>query len=220
MKKAEGNSKLKRWRVKRARAYKSRATSRHEYISLTLVDPDNKTTYVSIERMRGDPSRIPSDSTDIDPNIDLQPLGLFSSSNSSISSISSVSDSLSPTRFADDRIAPLSASGMMNGSDELIYELYIDGDLYLYELAILALIVHEVNTSYLLMTNNCYHYAGTIMKVLEEKYDTLDAAQGANAGKWCGLDIYSRNEGNVSSLLKNFEDGIKNFVSFVPALSN
>ena len=75
--------------------------------------------------------------------------------------------------------------------------------------------MHEENTSYLLMSNNCYHYAGTILKVLEEQYDTVNTTDGAAAGKWCGLVLYPGVKGgNTSSLLEKFREGIKNFVSF------
>ena len=209
----------------RARAYKIRATSRHEYVSLTVVDPNNKntSTYVAIERHRGD--LVPADidpnidsniNPNIEPNINSQPL--FSSSNSSISSISSASDSISPSRLADDRISPLPSTGMKDKNDELICELNFTREVYLYELAVLALVVHEVNKSYLLVSNNYYHFAGTLMKMLEEKYDTVDTTQGAGAGKWCGVLIYKK--GNISSLLENFEAAINKFVSFVFVLSN
>ena len=107
---------------------------------------------------------------------------------------------------------------MKNKNDELICELTFTREVYLYELAVLALIVHEVNKSYLLVSNNCYHFAGTLMKMLEEKYDTVDATQGAGARKWCGVLIYKK--GNISSLLENFEEAINKFVSFVFVLSN
>lgn len=217
MKKGDGITQLKRWRVQSARAYKSRAASRHEYVSVTVVDPHNKTTYVAIERLRGadpDPGPIPSDSIS-DPNFDPQPLGL--SDSSSISSFSSVSDFISPSCPVDDRIAPMPPSGMWSESDELVCELIFEKSLYLYELAILALIVHDLNPSYLLMTNNCYYYAGTIMKILEEAYNIANTAEGASAGKWCGLVIY-RKEGNFSSLLEKFKQGIKNFVRFIPII--
>ena len=213
MKNGDGITLLKKWQVKQARAFKSRSTSQHEYISATVVDSENKTSYVIIERVRGDPE--PIHSSDTDQVIDPQPVKLFSASNPSISSISSVPDSIS-TCAVDDRITPISSPGKRNKSDELIYELIFEKPLYLYELAILAVIVHEENTSYLIMTNNCYHYAGTIMKVLENHYGIANTAVGAGAGKFCGLVLYpGKKEGNRSSLVEKFREGIKNFVSFL-----
>ena len=216
MKKGEGITRLKKWRVIHARAYKSMSASEHEYVSVAVVDPQDKISYVAIERRRSDPDPIPSSNTNIDP----QPLGPFSSSNSSLSSVSLVPDSISPNRLADDRISPLPSSGMWDVSDKLICELRFDKPLYLYELAILALIVHEVNTSNLLITNNCYIFAGTIMRMLVEVYDPMDTAGGANAGEWCGVVISSSTEGNISFLLEKFKECIKKFVSFIPILSN
>jgi hypothetical protein len=109
-----------------------------------------------------------------------------------------------------------SLNGMWDKSDELIYELNFDKPLYLYELALLGVIVHEENTSYLLMSNNCYHFAGTIIKVLEEEYNVVNTADGACGGKWCGFVIYPGNkEGNSSSLGEKFREGVKNFVSIL-----
>ena len=202
MKKGAGITELKKWRVIVARAYKSKSTSRHEYVSVDVVGPQDKIYYVAIERQRGDP----------DPD-QPQPLGTFSSSNLSLSSISLSSNSISPNRPVDDKISLL-ASPTWRKSDELVGELHFKEKLvYLYEIAILAFIVHGVNTSYLLMTNNCYHYAGTIMKVLEKEYEIADTAGGANAGKWCGVAIFSSSEGNFSPLLVKFKECIKEFVS-------
>jgi hypothetical protein len=218
MKKGDGITQLKKWQVQRARAYKAKTGLRREYVSAIVVNShSNKTTYVAIERRRGDLQPLPfSDHTDIDPQ--LLPRE-FSSSNSSLS-ISSAPDSdfIYPTGHADDIIAPMPPSGKWDKSDELVSELIFEKPVYLYELAILALIVHEVNTSYLLMTNDYYHYAGTIMKMLEEEYDAVDVAEGAEAGKWCGLVFY-RKQGNIS-LHGSFKEAIKKFVSFVPMLSN
>ena len=106
---------------------------------------------------------------------------------------------------------------MKKADDQLIYDLNFPphNPLYLYQLAITALIVHQVNTSYFLVTNNCYHYAGAIMKLLEIQYNIANSASGANAGKWCGLDIYQDQdpERNLASLVERVSKAIKEFVS-------
>jgi len=174
-----------------------------------VFDSKSKTSrYIAIERQRGDPLSVQSSENS---NIDSVPAGMLSSSTSSVSSFSSLSDSLA-TRIADDQIGPIAtSSGKKDKNDQLIFELNFDEPFYLYELALLAVVVHVQNTSYLLMTNNCYYYAGTIMKVLEEKYNIVNTVDGAGAGKWCGLTIYSgKKEGN-SSLLEKFRENIKKF---------
>lgn len=223
VRKGEGIELLKNWRVTCIRAYKTKAASRHEYISATVVDSENNLiSHVAFERLRGDPfdpDQInPNTDPNTDPNIDSIPLGLFSALNSSSSSLSSSSNSIAAqARVANDRIAPIPPPGTWDKSDELIYELKFEGrPLYLYELAILAAIVHEKNTSYLLMTNNCYHFAGTIMKALQEEYRTENTADGAGAGRWCGMLLYpGKKDGNTSFLLEEVREGIKNFVRFL-----
>jgi hypothetical protein len=217
MKKGDGIMQLKKFRVTHARAYKSKAPSQHEYVSATVVDPENKTSFIAFERLRGDPEYINASdiNTDpiIDPNTDPSRLGLFSTSNSSVSSVSSVLDSTS-AHFTNDRVAPIPPPGKWDKKDEIIRELKFEKPLFLYELAILAVIVHEMNKSYLLMTNNCYHYAGTIMDVLEKAYDAMKTAESSDAGKWCGLALYpGENGGNTSSLFEKFREEIGKFVS-------
>lgn len=210
MKKGE----VKKWRVTRVRAYKTKAHTQHEYISAAVVDVLKKTHFVAIERGRGDPDPIPL--SDTNNNTDPQPYEAFSSSTSSLSSVSDIL----PTHLADDKISPMPSSGKWNENDDFICELELEKPLYLYELAILAMIVHEVNKKYLLVTNNCYHYAGTIMRVLGEEYGTMNTTDGARAGKWCGIDIYSTNKGNITSLIEKLKNVVREFVGFILISNN
>ena len=92
----------------------ARSASRHEYLSVAVADPHDKekTSYVAIERGRGDPDPQAIPSSKSESNIVTQP-GKFpsilvnasrSSLNASLSSLSSVSDS-TPDRLADDTIS-------------------------------------------------------------------------------------------------------------------
>jgi hypothetical protein len=215
MEKGGGLTLLRKWRVKHVRAYKSMSGSRHEYITaaVTMADSESNISYVVIERHVGDPIR---------DNVDPAPPGPFSSSNSSLSSIPSHSDSVHPA--AKDRIGSIDPPGKREETDELIYELNFDSgkQLYLYELAVLALIVHEENVSYLLMSNNCYHYAGTIMKVLEQEYGLANSVVGGSAGKWwCGVVIFPHKKGlNSLSLPEKFREEMKKFVSLLYQIIN
>ena len=190
IKQGNGIATLKNWRVTHARAFKSKATSQLEYVSACVVDSTNTTTHIVFERMRGS-----TDSSDTD----LEPVPRVPPSNSSLSSLSTLSDIISAGYDANDRILPVGSLGMKMADDQLIYDLNFPphNPLYLYQLAITSLIVHQVNTSYFLKTNNCYHYAGAIMRLLEIQYDIANSASGANAGKWCGLDIYRSEERRV-----------------------
>jgi DNA mismatch repair ATPase MutL len=208
--KTEGIAPLRKWRITRAQAYKTNAASRHEYISVTVVNPEGKpsVSHIAIERERGQRGNNRKDKDPSSPNPSFSSLSLSSRSVSR-----SVSDLSSPNRAADDKISPMDAEKRKH-SDELIYELnFDDRPVYLYELAILAKVVHEVNKSYILTENNCYHYAGTIMKSLEAEYGVLNSVEGTGAGMWCGIDIYARNQGNVKSVLEDFRRNVETFVS-------
>lgn len=204
---AQGVSKLKEWRVVQARAFKTKAVSQHEYISAAVRSPDGQVHHVAIERGRGD----------------IEKSNIRSSSNPSLTSLSarSVSDLVSPTRDAEDTISPLEMrlgldQGKRNTKDELIFELTFEAGgrpLYLYELASLAKVVHNGGLSYLLMTNNCYHFAGSIMKSIEVAYEVENSVEGGLAGKWCGLDIYSKKKWSMELVLQDFREDTKTFVS-------
>jgi len=219
MKKADGLEILKKWRVTCIKGYKSKTASRHEYITATVVDSDNKTSYVKIERERGDPNHL-SDAN-INRDIDPAPLRLCSASSPSLSSIPSSFSSPSISSISDsplnhDMIAQISSPGKKKESDVLIYELIFgETQLYLYQLAVLAYRIHMENKRYLLIENNCYHYAGTIMRVLEEEYNVVNTVVDTGAGKWwCGVPVYSLKNGrDTSSLSQKFREEIKAFVS-------
>lgn len=207
-----GLAELRRWRVVGAQAYKKTdAVSEHEYISATVVDSEGNAHFVAIERGRGE-KKVASSEADAGPHTNKA----FSSSTSSLSS-KSVSDVLSPTRMADDRIAPIPTSdGKWGRRDKLIFRLGFEKPLYLYELALLAYVVQENNDTYLLRTNNCYHYAGTILKVLEARYGVMNTVEGAEAGKWCGIDITGKWEAvAIWDVLRAFQKLVGDFVSFL-----
>jgi len=214
LKMLEGLALQQQWRVTCLRAYKCRASSRHEYLSATVVDSNDKTrtSHVTVERQRGDPIHV------VDTNIvivpDPAPSNLFSVSNTSISSFPSTSSNSDP--FANyDMIAPVSASGKKNSSDDLIYELnFGEKPLYLYQLTVLAVLIHKNNTRYLLIDNNCYHFAGTIVKVLEQHYNIANSVDGSGGRWWCGLVLFpGKSGGHNSSILERFKEEIKKFVS-------
>ena len=198
---AMGITQLKNYQVTSVKAYKSKETCGREYISVAVFDlHKNKASNVIIERLSGG----------LGPN----------PSSDSISSISLPSNSITSTCSVEDIIAPISSGGSLwKKSDELICELNFEKELYLYELAVLAVVVHEVDEDYRLMANNQCHYIGTIMKVLQEEYKALNAVGGADAeGKWCGVVIYSGQE-SISSVHEKFKSDVKEFVSSVPMLS-
>ncbi len=132
------------------------------------------------------------------------------------SSFSSISSSyLSNPCLADDRIGPF-PSKIRSSTDTNVCELHFQErkPLYLYHLAILALVVHKVNTEYLLRANNCYHFAGTIMKALEKEFEVVNVTESTEAGFWCGLDVYTRKEGNnILAIIEEFKQHIARFVS-------
>ena len=73
------------------------------------------------------------------------------------------------------------------------------------------------------MSNNCYHYAGTIVKVLEHEYGLANSVVGDSAGKWwCGVVIFPHKKGlnSLSLLLEKFREEMKKFVSLLYQIIN
>ena len=238
-----GTEALKASRVVEATLFKSKSISRHQYIRASVVDSDsNKTFYLAFERMRGErcdhiPSKNPStsllspiDGHNLVSNSGSDPLIRRKLSNLSLTSLSSnsVSESLSPTRKADDKVSPLFQKMQWDSDDDPLFTFVFpssDGSrkpLFLYELAILALIVHESEPSYLLLSKNCYHYSATIMDILRQEYnpDVQTQPASADAGKWCGVfDIGSGTKGN-EELRGRFKTRISKFVCLSSLLNN
>ena len=220
MMKLEGIEHLKKWQVVRIRAFKSLGASRHEYICATVTEKTGTlgtypTHNFAIERGRSsDP--IPT----FKPTINHDPQEMVTSaSNSSISSISSISDMSSPTYYADDIISPLPDTGSYEKDDELIFNLVFsdsEDPLYLYQLALLALTLHGIHESYLISTSNCYHFAGSIVKVLEQEFEIQNTVKDSKAGKWYNLDIVSVKEWNIASIRERYKANVMAFISFIP----
>jgi hypothetical protein len=77
------------------------------------------------------------------------------------------STSLSPQRFANDRVAALPKSGKWNSEDKHLFTLTFNlRPLYLYKLTFLVEVIHQENQSYNLLSNNCYHLVGMIAAAL------------------------------------------------------
>ena len=113
--------------------------------------------------------------------------------------------------------------------------------LHLYELAVLANTIHTTKPEYLLLSDNCYFYAGTIAKVLQERYmPALEIGSEAmdrrlwrvlperiltglkgkgkernrkerEAGGWRGIEIYAGEKVNTAPLIEKFERDLANF---------
>jgi hypothetical protein len=231
MKKSDGVEQFKEWQVDVVTAYKCKEAERHEYIRFDVRsnrNQDLKEAELVIERTVGESSPIldlPGSDAHRDScgslknlieNLALLASASNSSSSASLPSSSPSSSPSSPSCFADDRILPLAAR-KRNKADTRIYELHFTGKpLFLYQLAILALVVHRSNAEYILTTNNCYHFAGTIMKALQFDYLVPNMAEDADAGHWCGLDMFARKTGNnIAAVVDSFHEHLKNFVSFI-----
>jgi hypothetical protein len=106
--------------------------------------------------------------------------------------------------------------------------------LRLYELAVLADTIHTVKPEYLMLSDNWYLYAGTIIKVLQERYtpelkvettgsEATDKRwpmlswkgkgkrKELKAGDWHHFEIYAGEKVNTAPLIEKFENDLADF---------
>jgi hypothetical protein len=139
------------------------------------------------------------------------------------SSLTSPSTSLSPQRFADDRVAALPESGKWRSDDRHLFKLTFNSrPLYLYELAFLVDLIHQENQSYHLLSNNCYHLVGMIAAALQitHKPQLSMSEENDDAGKCCGIDFFAKGPKDIATICNKFEMRLHDFVSLLYVLSD
>ena len=213
-----GTKALQEWKVVKAEHLKSKKISQHEYMQVRVLDPRNQTTFLAFERLGGEPADVPKPISESCPDLSRPPL---KRSKTSLSSLSSLSSCLS-NNAAQDVVTPLtSGHGKLQQGDEVVGTLTFleNKSPSLHEVALLAGIIHEGNNQYLLFSNNCYHYAGTMMLVLAAEYSPdMDTPENAHAGTWCGIDL--RTNKVPTGLHQLFKDKVESFVRFLSMSSN
>ena len=224
--------------VTEAKLYRS-ANSRHEYISLKVQGPKKLKIiyfpkYIAIERVRG--SVVDNVDKKDDPNAkgpyvndgdDAQPAG------DSLPSPSVASpDKSTPMRKAEDNVSRLSSTGKRATRDQVFRTLTFSPGIPLYEVALLANTLHQMKRCYLLFSDNCYYYAGTIIKTLEEKYKPMVAVETTGstdldeelelkkmkknqAGAWYGIPVYDKEDFNTEPVIAQFEQDLAHFRKYV-----
>ena len=200
---AKGTDELAKWKVENASHFKSKKkVSQHEYVRTTVRSPRGETAFLAFERLGGEHTSISGASPDTSP----PPLNRSSSS---------VSSSLG-NFLAQDTVTPLKdAHGKWHKDDILVGTLiFSEKEPPLHEVALLAGTIHDAGTSYLLFSNNCYHYSGTMMCTLHAKYSPIqEIPEDANAGSWCGIELDMPSTNKLSQLLTSLEERAEKFVS-------
>jgi len=227
-----GTKELQSYRIPTLDGFKTLKISKHEYGRANVQVPGEKNFPLAFERMQG-PIRL--DTTSSEPeasNLITRPLSdlrtltaqIALSSKPSLNSLNSKSSrdlsstSLSPQRFADDRVAALPKSGKWNSEDKHLFTLTFNSrPLYLYELAFLVEVIHQENQSYNLLSNNCYHLVGIMAAALIITHGARLSAleEYCHAGKCCGVDIFAKGQKDVTTICEKFLKRLENFVSLL-----
>jgi len=233
-----GTKKLQSYRIFEIDAFKTLALSKHEYGRANVLVPSMKTFPLAFERTQGKSIDVDTTSSK-SPNTDPEVSNLITRSRSDLctlttrialsskpslnslnskSSLDSPSTSLSPQRFADDRVTALPKSGKWNSDDRHLFVLTFNlRPLYLYELAFLVEVIHQENQSYNLLSNNCYHLVGIIAAALIITHEARlkMSEENCDAGKCCGIDIFAKGQRDVTTICEKFLKRLENFVSLL-----
>jgi hypothetical protein len=130
-------------------------------------------------------------------------------------------------READDRVTGLDSTGKHRGNDQIFRKLSFPNPIPFFELVVLAKTVHNMKPNYLLFSDNCYFYAGTIVKLLEEIYqphvdvsttgsgETVRGIGKKKPGKWNGIKIYADerlDDGSIATMVQSFTNEKNSFL--------
>ena len=123
--------------------------------------------------------------------------------------LSKRSDALDTVRTLD---KPLHATG-----DEVLGTLRFTGTrpFYLYELAVLAVTMHESQTCYRLFSTNCYWFTGLLMNILEKDYGLkleVENRRGVKPGTWIVIPLYEQAPpADLLAITNDFREHVENF---------
>jgi len=251
----EGGARMNALFVEEVSLYKTARASRHEYLAAKVRAPDDVAFYLAFERGRGEKV------TDGEGDTSCQPPSP-SASAPRLLSIASL-DSISNIRKALDTVTLLTGmSGKHNHNDKLMCRMFFPSPphepssslpasppisvptssspppicLPLYELAVLANTIHDMRENYLLFSDNCFWYAGTIIRVLQAFYHPVlppaktpqpdrkvivlpnlrmkgreIEADGRKAGLWNGIELYAGEKIDLNPLIEEFNKALKIF---------
>jgi hypothetical protein len=194
-----GTKQMESWKVEKVQRLKSTKISRHELLLAYLTNSEKKLRIV-FERVGGE---VTSDGSSA--HLDSPPL-IQQSKSSSSSSCQDLS--------AVDIVYVFEGTNLPK--DTVIVGTVTFTDVQdrpsLVDLALLAKVVHDAHPWYLLFSDNCYHYSGTILYVLRSKYPS-EMAMADAAGKWYRIDLGEPTSQKVALLRSAWEEQVTEFVS-------
>jgi hypothetical protein len=240
---AIGTKELQSYQISAIDGFKTVALSKHEYGRAKVLVPGTKTFPLAFERMQGksidvdtafskSPNTEPEASNPITPprsdlrtftaQIALSSKTSFNSFHSK-TSLESPSTSISPQRFADDRIATLPKSGMWNADDNHLFTLtFPSKKLYLYELAFLIEVIHQENQSYNILSNNCYHLVGITAAALMITHNAVlsPSDDHTHTGKCCRINFFANGRKDIAIICRKSQQRLQGFVTLLYVLSD
>jgi len=170
----DGLARMKELRITEIRLVKEMDTvAQHEYLVAYITPPHGITQYLSLERHPGDIAKDASQSDSALMSTSGGQRSISSSSplpRSSLASQSSLDSSLKHCD-ANDIIGVLN-NPIRKPTDKFVLQLTFSSDnpLYVYQLVVLAVTVHNSEMCYRLLSNNCYWFSRLMVNILEKKF--------------------------------------------------
>jgi hypothetical protein len=194
----------------------------HEYLVVCIQPPCGPAQYLSFERHPGNITKRASES---DSRLAST---TFPSPRSSLSSQSSLNTS-SKRCDAHDDIGVLDSNIRGPRDRQLEQITFTSSDpLYLYQLVVLAVTVHNSKTCYQILSNNCYWFSRLMLNILERKFrrnstkivNPLEkkrpTLRKSDSGQLIGMSLYKpASEEEVENILADLTKGIQDFESEV-----
>ena len=185
--------------MEKVQCLKSTKLSLHESLIAHLANLEQKKKRFVFERVGGEITSDGPSSTSLELPASVQ-------RSKSLSSCQDLSDS--------DIVFLFNGSGLPKDTEVVGTLTFTDAQdrPSLLDLTLLAQAVHNAQPSYLLFLDNCYHFSGTMIYVLESKYNSAITMAGT-AGKWHGIDLGEPTPTKVADLRSQWEVQIAEFVS-------
>lgn len=208
------------FRVLEVSLRKETSSLRHEYL-FTKVSGPGGLSHVVFERRSGDRvksdgiSASKSDGNQPNPSGSVPTLPLTqgppykSKWGSSLSSL----DSLTKDVQADDAVTAVPDS--YQKGDIICSTLdFSESPIPLHQFSLMALVINQSKTKYLLFSDNCYFYAGTLFRMLQVVFPRHRRVDGMtkSSGRWGYISIFNENTPpDIDFLKTQFERSIESF---------
>ena len=92
-------------------------------------------------------------------------------------------------------------------------------NVYLYELVVLAVTMHESKACYRLYSTNCYWFAGLLMNILERDYGLefeVEKQRVVKPGRWTIIPLFKQAQvEDILAVIVDFRERVRTYLKMV-----